>query len=351
LNISFDFSQRLLLWYDEHKRDLPWRGETDPYKIWISEVILQQTRVNQGWDYYLKIVQQFPTVKDLAAAQLEEVLYLWQGLGYYSRARNLHTAAQQIMSRYGGVFPTNYDEVIQLKGIGEYTAAAICSIAYNQPYFAIDGNVFRVICRIFGILEDIQLRSTKTRVHQIGTRLMKDVEPALFTQAMMEFGAIHCVPKNPDCETCPFQRECYAYQEEQVSRLPLKINKIKIKNRYFHYFIFSHNDQIVIEKRENNDIWSHLYQFPLFETKGRSSKGMLQWLAQYGVEDKKRIKLIETCEHKLTHQNLHISFYDVEPVPKQLSSNQLLVSVEELTQKPFPVPIQRFINSQILNLL
>lgn len=345
-NISV-FSETLLLWYHEHKRDLPWRGEKDPYKIWISEIILQQTRVNQGWNYYLRFIEKFPTIEALANAPNEEVMRVWQGLGYYSRARNIHTAAIQIVTQYNGIFPQQYDQIITLKGIGPYTAAAISAIAFDQPHFAIDGNVLRVMSRIYGVFDDIASPIAKKQIQQIGSQLIIGVPAADFTQALMEFGAIHCTPKNPNCPECPFHHSCYALLNQVVDKLPVKANKVKVVTRYLHFFIITHQNQIVIEKREGNDIWKNLYQFPMVESFTADSFPSQELLSQIGITKQHKVTLISTQKHKLTHQLLMISFYNVDAPIQVSQSNQLWVHKNSLTDKAFPIVLARFIKDNI----
>jgi len=326
----------LLDWFEENQRRLPWRGETDPYKIWVSEIILQQTRVNQGWDYYLRFVERFPDVITLANAPLHEVLHVWQGLGYYSRARNMHTAAQQIMQEHQGVFPRHYLEIRKLKGIGNYTAAAIASIAFQLPYAAVDGNVLRVMARIFGIYDDISQQKTVKNMSQLCQELMDKEIAGNFNQALMEFGAIQCTPKNPKCETCPFANCCIAFEKEHQTLLPIKSSKIKIKERVFHYFIFLKNNKTIIEQRTENDIWKNLYQFPLIEKEIISKK----IISDAGFGNSKYLFLKE-IKHKLTHQHLYIRFYVVNDYLPKIKGHWITVSVEDLKNYPFPVVLSR----------
>ena len=314
---------------------MPWRGETDPYKIWVSEIILQQTRVNQGWAYYLRFVDRFPNVKSLAVAPLQEILHVWQGLGYYSRARNMHIAAQQIMQRHQGFFPRNYLEIIKLKGIGSYTAAAIASIAFQLPYPTVDGNVLRVITRIFGIYDDISHQKTVQKITQLCEQFIDSENPGSFNQALMELGAIQCTPRNPNCETCPFVSQCVAFAKEQISILPLKSSKLIIKNRYFHYFIFIKEGKTIIEQRTAKDIWNHLYQFPMIETSNACEKVSEKELLSAGFGNGEPVFLKEV-KHKLTHQYLTIRFYVVADYLPELKNHWLFVPVDELERYPFP---------------
>lgn len=253
-------------WYQTHKRDLPWRETSDPYNIWISEVILQQTRVNQGMDYYLRFIERFPTVTELANAHEDEVLKYWQGLGYYSRARNLHKAAQQIVAQFGGHFPTQHSDILSLSGIGDYTAAAICSLAYNQAYAVVDGNVYRVLSRLFAIETPIDTGIGKKQFSALAQALLSRSEPATHNQAMMEFGALQCIPTSPNCEICPLQALCSAFKLYQVSNFPVKSQKLPSTNRYFNYLFINYKHYTFLQKRTAKDIWQNLYEFPLIES-------------------------------------------------------------------------------------
>ena len=315
------FAETLIGWYEEHKRDLPWRGETDPYKIWVSEIILQQTRVQQGWDYYLRFIDNFPNVKALADADEERVLKVWQGLGYYSRARNMHAAACEIMTVHHGQFPKEYDKILSLKGIGAYTAAAISSIAFHLSYPAVDGNVIRIISRIFGVCEDVTQPSVIKRITEICNEQIDRDRPGVFNQAAMDFGAMHCTPKNPQCEDCPFQSDCYALNNNLVEILPIKKKKAEQKHRYFHYTIYLSDNKTIIEKRSENDIWKNMYQFPLTET---------------GSDDFADTPVFSARE-TLSHQIIHAHFYvkSVKKLPK-LSGNQSIIDFDNIDQYPMP---------------
>ena len=259
------FSKKVINWYLQNKRDLPWRNTRDAYKIWLSEIILQQTRVEQGLPYYEKFVAAFPTIKDLANAPQDKVMKLWQGLGYYSRARNLQFAAQWVMSEHKGKFPKEYNEIIKMKGVGEYTAAAIASFAYDLPHPVLDGNVYRILSRIFGIHDAIDSSAGKKKFMEKLHELLPVQEAANFNQSIMEFGAIQCVPKNPKCDECIFKNECYAFANEKIELLPIKEKKLIKKDRHFYYLISSDGENTIIKKRADKDIWHSLYEFPLFE--------------------------------------------------------------------------------------
>lgn len=261
-----DFLNNVYKWYAKNQRRLPWRETNDPYKIWLSEIILQQTRVDQGTSYYSRFVEKYPTIYDLANAGEDEVLKLWQGLGYYSRARNLHETAKAIVKNYGGVFPSQFGEIKKLKGVGPYTAAAIASIAFDLPYPAIDGNIYRVLSRYFGITKPVDSAKGKKIVEEIAQELIEGREPGFHNQALMEFGALQCVPKSPDCENCPVRATCFAATHKKVAELPVKTKKTKQRHRYFYYFFLESGENTWLEKRQENDIWKNLYQFPLMET-------------------------------------------------------------------------------------
>lgn len=341
-----EFTNSLLLWYLENQRDLPWRQTRDPYCIWLSEIMLQQTRVAQATPYYLRFLEAFPSVVDLAEASEEHVLKLWQGLGYYSRARNLHYTAKQVANDYQGQFPKSYHELLKLKGIGAYTAAAIASIAFDEPVAVVDGNVYRVLARFFGIETDIAATAAQKEFSALANTLLDPKRPAQFNQALMEFGAMQCTPKNPYCHQCPLQWSCVAYRDQKVNELPVKTKKTKITNRYFHYLVFEDPQRkILLEKRTEKGIWHNLYQFPLIETPSPISWEDLQqkitsiWLSETInsiVEINKT-----TILHKLSHQNLYIRFYKIS-LNKELVEG---VSRESLEDYPFPIVIYNFIKT------
>ena len=260
------FQKEIINWYQINKRTLPWRNTIDPYVIWLSEIILQQTRVEQGLPYFHKFLESFPTLSDFANASEDQVLKLWQGLGYYSRGRNMLITAQQVMADYNGIFPTAYDQLIKLKGVGEYTAAAISSFSANENKAVLDGNVFRVLARHFGIAEPINSTVGKKLFAKLSQELIVGEKASLYNQAIMEFGALQCKPKSPKCEICPIAMSCYAFNHQQVNSLPVKLKKVKIRERWFNYFIGINDDHILINHRKAGDIWQKLYDFPLIET-------------------------------------------------------------------------------------
>ncbi len=342
------FHNLLIKWYLENKRDLPWRNTTNPYHIWLSEIMLQQTRVAQGMPYFLSFTTAFPTVFDLAKADEEQVLKLWQGLGYYSRARNLHKTAQYIATELNGVFPSTYKDLLQLKGVGEYTAAAIASFSYNEAVPVVDGNVFRVLSRYFDIETDIAQASAKKEFAALAFELMPKDNPAIFNQAIMEFGALQCIPKSPDCASCVFNESCAALQKKKVHQLPVKSKKLKVRNRYFNYLVLSdENENTVLNKRTAKGIWHNLYEFPLIETLQEEDFEFVSNAVQQESFFTNPIISMQACNeksivHKLSHQHLHIKFWKLN-VEGQVENG---VTKEELKQYPFPIVIHNFIESE-----
>ena len=337
------FTNLLLQWYLQNKRDLPWRKTTDAYPIWLSEIMLQQTRVAQGMPYFLSFMEHFPTVFDLAKADEEHVLKLWQGLGYYSRARNMHKTAQIIAFDYSGNFPNNYTDILKLKGIGDYTAAAIASFAFNEVVPVVDGNVFRVLSRFFDVETDISSATAKKEFAALAKELMPKDHPALFNQAIMEFGALQCVPKNPNCSICVFSSNCAALQKNKVHLLPVKTKKTKVRNRYFHYLIFQDNENTtLLKKRTEKGIWHNLYEFPVIETeKNVPQENIIATIKSdfYDLDITDVFAFDEPIIHKLSHQHLSISFYKVN-VSKKLVGG---IDLKSIQQFPFPIVIFNFI--------
>jgi len=328
----------LTRWYNENKRDLPWRHTTDPYLIWISEVILQQTRVDQGLSYYNRFIGRFPTVGSLAEAAEDEVLKLWQGLGYYSRARNLHATAKMIMDKFGGVFPVKYEDVLSLKGVGEYTAAAIVSFSYNQPYATVDGNVYRVLSRIFAIGTPINSGKGQKEFKELAQSLIRIDEPGLHNQAIMEFGALQCIPVSPDCPVCPAASMCLAYAANSVGSYPVKEGKQKVRNRYFNYFDIRHDGYIYLQKRIAKDIWQNLYELPLVETDAELLPEDLtaneEVKKMFGPGDNVQIKHVAQFKHILSHQRIYATFYRVTVDNISLSGDYIKVKAEDADKYP-----------------
>jgi len=346
-----DFSNILIKWYLQNKRDLPWRKTTNPYLIWLSEIMLQQTRVAQGTPYFFSFSEEFPTVFDLANADEEQVLKLWQGLGYYSRARNLHKTAQYVANELDGIFPPSYIELLKLKGVGEYTAAAIASFSYNEAVPVVDGNVFRVLSRYFDIESDITLPATKKEFTVLAHELMPKDNPAIFNQAIMEFGALQCVPKSPDCSVCVFTDSCLALKKKKVDVLPVKSKKIKVTNRFFNYLILEDVlGNTLIQKRTAKGIWHNLYEFPLLETTEIVDFDYVSKAVQNDIFSNYTIIGIEeyshtTLIHKLSHQHLHIQFWKIKI--EEIIENG--VDAVRLKTFPFPIVIYNFIEKQEIN--
>lgn len=342
-----DIVGRLFEWYDTHCRDLPWRSTCNPYYIWISEIILQQTRVAQGYDYFVRFIQRFPTVESLAQASEDEVMRMWQGLGYYSRARNLHLAAQQIVSMGG--FPQTYEGIRLLRGVGDYTAAAIASFAFNIPQAAVDGNVCRVWSRIFGISEPIDSARGKHMIVEVAQTLLPVKHAAKYNQAVMEFGALQCVPRNPHCAVCPLTDKCVAFAEGRVVELPVKLHKTKVTSRYLTYLYIHTDEALLLHKRTADDIWRNLYEFPLIETDEQyhadilfSSPQFAQWQSQLTNYIYKGS--VEGVKHVLSHRKLHVSFYEFElKSPLPCPDGFIIVPYKDLQHYPLSRLIDRYL--------
>ena len=337
-----NFSNKLINWYRENKRDLPWRNTTNPYKIWLSEIILQQTRVAQGLPYYVKFVKAFPTVKDLALADEQRVLTLWQGLGYYSRARNLHAAAKMVMNNFSGVFPKSYDDLIKLKGVGVYTASAVASFTNNESVAVVDGNVYRVLSRLYGV--DLPINSTEGEKYfqKLANQLIDVDRPAEYNQAIMEFGALACTPKKTLCNFCPFKNSCVAFNTNKVLDLPIKLKKLKVKKRYFNFcIVINDKNEVLIQKRQGKGIWQHLFQFPLIET----DKTLIASSNQDAVKNFLLQQELLTLKkpHKLSHQHLYIRFFKASVVGENELDDFIWVPEKDLHAYPFPVVLLNFV--------
>ncbi len=306
------FASNLMIWYREHGRDLPWRNTQDPYVIWLSEIILQQTRVEQGLPYFHRFLDAFPIVTKFAEADEEELLRLWQGLGYYSRARNMHKAAKMVVSDFFGDFPTRYADAMRLPGVGEYTAAAIASFSANEPKAVVDGNVYRVLSRYFGISEPINSTKGKKIFAKLAQEMLDVDHAAIYNQAIMDFGALQCKPKKPLCGTCPFQLDCVALKENRVDSLPVKLKGKASRDRFFHYFIIRKDDHMLMSKRGTSDVWANLYEFPMIETERDVEMGELRTLnefATYFLPNAHFLELGKVAKHILSHQNIYAKFY------------------------------------------
>ncbi|MES2733323.1 MAG: A/G-specific adenine glycosylase [Bacteroidota bacterium] len=344
------FVHKLIHWYQTYKRDLPWRHTQNPYFIWLSEVILQQTRVKQGLPYYLRFIESFPTIELLANAEEKEVLRLWQGLGYYSRARNMHLTAKTIMKDYGGEFPKQYQELLKLKGIGTYTAAAIASFAFNEKAAVLDGNVFRVLARVFGVETDISSHEAKKVFSALAANLLPDEQTDVYNQAIMEFGAVQCTPHVPDCMFCPLNFTCVANLTGRQGSLPVKSKKAKVKQRFFHYFVIRRGDEFYMKERQEKDIWSGLYDFYLREAAQlqtleelTENEGIATLLKTGLVEEESRI-----FTHVLTHQRIQVKFWHLhlpEEIFHSFLASESFYTIDEIKQLPKPILIANYLNS------
>ena len=340
-----NFNSKLTYWYSTHKRDLPWRSTKDPYRIWLSEIILQQTQIKQGLPYYIKFVTHYPTVFDLAQATEDMVLKDWQGLGYYSRARNLHKTAQYIAEELNGVFPKNYKELLKLRGVGDYTASAIASICYEEKTAVVDGNVYRVLSRFFGIETPINSTQGTKQFKARATSLLPQKNIGDYNQAIMEFGARQCKPKSPDCLKCPLANDCVAHNTGQIQLFPVKLKKLKVTKKYFNFLVVnSKNHKTILEKRTTKGIWQNLYQFPLIETsKTELDKNFIENL-DHKILKKISIKSIELFNkkdiiHRLSHQELYIKFWILH------TSDNLKLGIDwsKVSKRAVPIVIDRFI--------
>ncbi len=347
------FRRHLLLWYKKNKRPHPWKNTNDPYKIWLSEIILQQTRVQQGTPYYLKLIKLFPTVFDLANSKEDKLLKAWEGLGYYSRARNLHHTAKYIVNELSGKFPENFNDLLKLKGVGSYTAAAVASFAFNEVVAVVDGNVLRVLSRYFGATTPVDTTEGKKKFFSLANELIDRKDPGGFNQAIMDFGAMVCKPVAPDCDNCPLNKKCFALKKNKIALLPVKEKKLKMKERFFHFIVVQNTNGFYIEKRNKKDIWKGLYQFPLIERQNFLSLKQLQstseWRQLFGknffiknnsgrssINPEEKIQL-------LSHQKIHAKFFEVEG--EILNDDFNISDKKNLAHYPFPKIIDNYIKN------
>lgn len=334
-------SKSLIFWYNKNKRDLPWRNTKDPYIIWLSEIILQQTKVEQGLPYFNHFVEKYPTVKHLATASEDEVMRSWQGLGYYSRARNLHSAAKQIYVDYKGVFPNNYTDLLKLKGIGEYTAAAIASFAFNEVKPVLDGNVYRFLSRYFGIHTPINSPKAKKEFITIAIELIDQKSPDIFNQAIMEFGALQCKPKSPNCSECPLQLSCVSFEKNEVALLPIKEKKLKRSVRYFYYFVFKFENKIALSKRTQKDIWQQLYEFPMFESDKELEENEIFAKAndlKLLSKDSQILSISKKIKHVLSHQDIYAKFFEIHDLHFQHQNHEKYLYIKDDEIRDFALP-------------
>ncbi|CAM1334412.1 A/G-specific adenine glycosylase [Tenacibaculum aestuariivivum] len=341
-------ANRLVYWYLNNERDLPWRKTKDPYWVWLSEIMLQQTRVAQGMPYFITFTNEFETVFDLAKADESKVLKLWQGLGYYSRARNLHFTAKHIVKEFNGVFPSSYKELLKLKGIGDYTASAIASISFNEPVAVVDGNVYRVLARYYGISTPINSSKGIKEFKVLAQTLIDETQPGIYNQAIMDFGALQCKPQNPLCDSCPLSASCVALEKQQIKDFPVKEKKNKVKKRYFNYLVtVTDDDKTIIEQRLGKGIWQGLYQFPLIETLTPIDETELILHQQFSSLFPKDTLLSlfnqKDVVHKLSHQHLFTKFWIV----KTNNISQKNILWKSIKQFPVPVLIDNFLTEFI----
>ena len=339
--MSVSFSNKLINWYNHNKRDLPWRKTKDPYKIWVSEIILQQTRIEFGIKYYNKFLKRYPNVKKLANSKEIDLMKIWEGLGYYSRALNMLKTAKIVLNSFNGVFPLEYEQLIQLPGVGDYTASAISSICNDELQVVVDGNVLRFLSRMHKI--DLPIESIKTKKYfkKLGFKLIQDVKPGAFNQALMDYGSTICKPKKFDCNSCLFSIDCKAYNSNSVENYPVKKKKIKLKDRFLNYVVVVTDDnKTQIKKRDSSGIWKNLYEFPLIETKIETSAKQISKELDLNLKDLLSVKKIN---HRLSHQLLHITFF-VYKVDYKLDD---LVDINALASYPFPKPINKFISELV----
>lgn len=332
-----NFSQRLLGWYSFNKRSLPWRSTHNAYFVWLSEIILQQTRVEQGLPYYLNFIKAFPSITDLANAKEDKILKLWQGLGYYSRARNLHFSAKYIVEYYDGVFPREYHKILELKGVGIYTAAAISSFAFGLPYAVVDGNVVRVLSRLFGIEVPFDTSLGRKQYQELAQDLLDKKNPAENNQAIMDFGALQCTPKSPKCSTCVFVPDCIAYNTDSIYKFPVKFKKLKIKKRFLNYLLIQNDNSLLLGKRDDG-IWKGLYDFPFIEYSSHKSEEEVvssnQWMDFLKDKDYKIKSVSDVFVHKLSHQHIYAKFWIVDVIAFQLERYSF---VRKSTLKSYPI--------------
>jgi len=351
-SILQSFAPILLEWYRGNARNLPWVGEKDPYKVWLSEVIMQQTKVEQGLQYYEKFIKTYPNVESMASADEGEVMTLWEGLGYYSRARNMHHTATVVANEHKGVFPDSPDGLARLKGIGPYTARAIASFAFDQPYAVTDGNVYRILSRVFGMETFIDSTKGKKEFQEVADQLIDKKNAAIYNQAMMDFGSLVCSPKNPDCKSCPFVEYCLAFRMGKVDSLPMKSKKLVKQHRNLHFLVLREEKKVVIEKRIEKDIWKHLYQFPVIEDDRLMSwKELLEGgkIPFHDLKPKGKVIESKTMKQQLTHRVINARFFivDVNDISQFCRDNEQMVDMSSLDSYPFPEVIRRFLKEFI----
>ena len=334
-----DFTLLIVDWYRLNKRNLPWRDESNPYFIWLSEIILQQTRVDQGMNYYLKFTKNYPTIIDLANAEEQDILNDWQGLGYYSRARNLHFSAKYVRDELAGKFPETFNEILKLKGVGQYTASAISSFAFNEKKAVVDGNVYRLLSRVFDLDPPIDSTHGIKEFQELADKLISSINPGEHNQAIMEMGAVICTPKHPNCMECPLQEKCLARANNTISERPVKKGKTKVTERFFHYLIFNSKGKTIIEQRLGKGIWENMYQFPLIEAGNSSVKIDLSMFGNKTFES-------SVTKHILSHQRIFATFHHFNSTPKNIDDSWLIIDQSDIQEYPLPRIIDRYLEEQ-----
>lgn len=334
-----DFTLLIVDWYRLNKRNLPWRDESNPYFIWLSEIILQQTRVDQGMNYYLKFTKNYPTIIDLANAEEQDILNDWQGLGYYSRARNLHFSAKYVRDELAGKFPETFNEILKLKGVGQYTASAISSFAFNEKKAVVDGNVYRLLSRVFDLDSPIDSTHGIKEFQELADKLISSINPGEHNQAIMEMGAVICTPKQPNCMECPLQEKCLARANNTISERPVKKGKTKVTERFFHYLIFNSKGKTIIEQRLGKGIWENMYQFPLIEAENSSVKIDLSMFKNKTFES-------SVTKHILSHQRIFATFHHFNSTPKNIDDSWLTIDQSDIQEYPLPRIIDRYLEEQ-----
>ncbi len=355
---STHFRKNLLEWHAANDRPLPWKGEKNPYYIWLSEIILQQTRVEQGLPYFERFKENYPRVKDLADAPEDEVMKMWEGLGYYSRARNLHATAKNIAYNLDGKFPDSYEEILKLKGVGPYTAAAIASFAYNLPNAVVDGNVYRVLSRTFGISTPIDSTDGKKEFAKLAQECLDVKQAGVYNQAIMDFGATHCTPKNPNCQSCLLSEKCVGFQESRVENLPVKSKKLVKRNRFFYYLVINAGEKVLVKKREAGDIWQGLYEFPIIETEQTVTnrnqiEGSETWHQFINESDYSVLRVSKAYKRVLTHQKISIQFWEIQVENFKNDYEKagfIAISRAELVGLAFPRTIDLYLSDKSLSL-
>ncbi|MCO5231217.1 MAG: A/G-specific adenine glycosylase [Chitinophagales bacterium] len=341
--MSTNFKKSLIQWSNDHKRSLPWQNTKNPYFIWLREVILQQTRVEQGANYYKSFIEKYPNVENLATASLEDVYKSWEGLGYYSRAKNLHETAKIIHEQLNDIFPNQYEAILKLKGIGEYTAAAIASFAYDLPYATLDGNTYRVLSRYFGIEIPIDTTEGKKYFKQVANECLDTHQPAQYNQALIDLGATICKPKNPQCDHCPLSSNCVAYNNNNIEQLPIKSKKIIIQERFLNFLLIHINEHIFIQQRKEKDIWQHLFQFPLVETLENETISE-SFLSHYYSGNFQILEESEIYTQILTHRKIKAKFWEVKVSNFQAPKDWLLVPFEQIKKFSYPKIIRDYLS-------